>query len=410
MSVLPNGLKLHRIPLEGTRATTVLVAFEAGARAERKRENGIAHFLEHLVFKGGRKFSGYRAINDAAERLGAVLNAFTSHELVAFHITVRAEAVGEATDLLTDFLAYPRIDPDELERERGVIVQEIARANDQPSRVADDLVERAAFGGHQLGRTVLGPASNIRKFRRDQIQKFRRRQWGTDRAAAFVVGNTSHAGKALIERLFSRLPRFSEPAAYDRAPGPRRRVLTDRRDTNQSHLRLLWRPQVDPLSHRERAAFTVYATLLGGSMGSRLFDEIREQRGLCYSISAQSYLLPDVSLLYVSAGLESKKCLEAYARIGEIVEQMAEDGVREGELERARAYTAGKYILAFESTVAVARYAANQVVVFGDSPDPLATIGEIEKVGLEDVVDVASRVEGRPVVACVGPHEASEFD
>src|SRR5919204_2918552 len=116
---LPNGLRLHRVALEGTRAVTVLVAFDAGARTERPDENGMAHFLEHLVFKGGEKYATYRDVNDAAERIGGVLNAYTSHDLVAFHITARAKQAPRAIDLLTDFVNRPRIDCDELDRERG---------------------------------------------------------------------------------------------------------------------------------------------------------------------------------------------------------------------------------------------------------------------------------------------------
>ena len=130
---LPNGLPLHRVALEGTRAVTILVAFDAGARTERPEENGMAHFLEHLVFKGGEKYATYRDVNETAERLGAQLNAYTSHDLVAFHITARAEAAMEAIDLLTDFVARPHLDAEELDRERGVVIQEIARANDQPA-------------------------------------------------------------------------------------------------------------------------------------------------------------------------------------------------------------------------------------------------------------------------------------
>src|SRR5579863_4299314 len=151
-STLANGLPLHRIAVEGTRSVTLLVAFNAGARTERPEENGMAHFLEHLVFKGGEKYPTYRDVNQAAERIGAVLNAYTSHDLVAFHITARAECAFEAIDLLTDFVGRPRIDGEELDRERGVVVQEIARANDQPATIAGQLIDRAAFGDHPLGR------------------------------------------------------------------------------------------------------------------------------------------------------------------------------------------------------------------------------------------------------------------
>src|SRR5215213_3420147 len=176
-SSLPNGLPIHRVQIPGTRALTVLVAFDAGARTERPEENGMAHFLEHLVFKGGEKYDNYRKVNETAERMGAVLNAYTSHDLVAFHITCRAEVVGEAIDLLTDFVGRPKIDEDELDRERGVVIQEIARYKDQPSAVAEELIDRTAFGDHPLGRTVLGPKEHLETFNRDAIVAFRRRQW-----------------------------------------------------------------------------------------------------------------------------------------------------------------------------------------------------------------------------------------
>src|SRR5919201_4919691 len=190
-SIAPNGLPIHRVALDGTRATTILVAFDAGARTEGPEENGMAHFLEHLVFKGDEKFPSYRDVNETAERLGAVLNAFTSHDIVAFHITARAERALEAADLLTDFVGRPRIDADELDRERGGVIQEIARAHDQPSMLAEHLIDEAAFGDHPLGRPVLGPEEHLRTFSRDAIVAFRARRWSGERGGAFVVGNLS---------------------------------------------------------------------------------------------------------------------------------------------------------------------------------------------------------------------------
>src|SRR6476469_1861771 len=174
---LETGLPLVKLKMPGTRAVTALVAFDAGARTERPEENGMAHFLEHLVFKGGEKFSTYRDVNETAERLGAQLNAYTSHDVVAFHITCRSESSMEAIDLLTDFVARARIDGDELDRERGVVIQEIARYEDTPSAVADRLLDEAAYGDHPLGRSVLGPAEHLREFTREGIVEFRERRW-----------------------------------------------------------------------------------------------------------------------------------------------------------------------------------------------------------------------------------------
>jgi predicted Zn-dependent peptidase len=409
-TTLDSGLPLVQLGMQGTRSVTLLAAFDAGARTEHADENGMAHFLEHLVFKGGEKYPSYRDVNDTAERLGAQLNAYTSHDIVAFHITCRAEAVMDAADLLTDFVARPRLDPDELERERGVVIQEIARYWDQPSSVADMLLDRAVYGDHPLGRTVLGPPEHLRSFSREAIVAFRERRWAPARGGAFIAGDLSHVDAGALAELFARFPPRAEPPAADPAPSFARRVEVDGRDTNQSHLRLHWHAAIEPADLRQRAALTVYSTLLGGSMGSRLFDEIREQRGLCYAIRSYSWVHSDTASLDVSSGLDSSKCLEAYERIKQIVWELAHDGVRPGELERARAYAAGSAVLMLENTGAVARRAASQKVTFDEVSSPDEAIDALDAVTEDDVLAVARQIDGEPAVACVGPHADSDFE
>ena len=409
-TVPSNGLSIHSLALPGTRALTVLVAFDAGARNERPQENGMAHFLEHLVFKGGEKYPHYSDVNETAERLGGVLNAYTSHDLVAFHITVRAESAPAAIDLLTDFVGRPHLDAEELDRERGVVIQEINRAYDQPSTVAEYLIDRAAFGEHPLGRTVLGPEENLRAFTREGIVAFRERRWAGARGGAFLAGNVDHLpAEADLHELFGRFPALPEPSPYDPAPDFAPQTLVDQRDTNQSHLRMIYRPQLDVASVRERAALAIYSTLLGGSMGSRLFDEIREKRGLCYSVYSVAHAFADVPILQLGSGLDSAKCIEAYTRMREIVDELRSDGPTEEEVQRARAYAAGRLVLAFENSGAVARHAANQKIVFGEEIDPDRAIAALDDVTFDEVRETASNVAENLAVACVGPHTADEF-
>jgi predicted Zn-dependent peptidase len=409
-TVPANGLPIHTIGIPGTRALTVLVAFDAGARNERPEENGMAHFLEHLVFKGGEKYPTYKDVNETAERLGGVLNAYTSHDLVAFHLTVRAESAPQAIDLLSDFVGRPRLDAEELDRERGVVIQEINRAYDQPSTVAEYLIDRAAFGEHPLGRTVLGPEENLRSFTREGIVAFRERRWAGARGGVFLAGNLDHlpAEEELQER-FARFPSLPDPEPYLPAPDFSPVTLVDERDTNQSHLRMIYRPDIAVADVRERAALSIYSTLLGGSMGSRLFEEIREKRGLCYSVYAIDHAFADVPILQLGSGLESAKTIEAYSRMREIVEELREQGPTEEEVARARAYAAGRLVLAFENTGAVARYAANQRIVFGEDIDPDAAIAALDAVTFDEVREVAAGVEEKLAVGVVGPHTADEF-
>ena len=409
-TTLANGLPLHRVQLEGTRAVTVLVAFDAGARTERPEENGMAHFLEHLVFKGGEKYPHYRDVNETAERLGGVLNAYTSHDLVAFHITARAEAAMQAIDLLTDFVGRPHLDQEELDKERGVVIQEIQRYKDQPASVAEELIDRAAFGDHPLGRSVLGPEEHLRSFSRDAIVAFRSRRWSGRHGGAFVVGNLEHVpANGAVGELFERFPQLPEPEPFEPAPGLHQDVLVEERDTNQSHLRFAYRPRIDVREPRQRAALTIYATLLGGSMGSRLFDEIREQRALAYSVWAIDHAFADVPVLGLGAGLESGKCVEAFERMREIVAELRAEGPTAEEVERARAYAAGRRVLGFENTGAVARYAAGQAIVYGEPIDPDAAIRALDEVTFEDVAEVARGVDDGIAVACVGPHSTDDF-
>jgi predicted Zn-dependent peptidase len=409
-TVASNDLPIHRIPLPGTRAVTVLVAFDAGARNERSAENGMAHFLEHLVFKGGEKYPTYREVNETAERLGGVLNAYTSHDLVAFHITVRAESAAAAIDLLSDFVGRPKIDAEELDRERGVVIQEINRAYDQPSTVAEYLIDRAAFGEHPLGRTVLGPEENLRSFTREGIVAFRERRWAGARGGAFLVGNLDHLpAEEELQECFGRFPALSAPEPYEPAPTFAPQTLVDQRETNQSHLRMIYRPEIAVADVRERAALAIYSTLLGGSMGSRLFDEIREKRGLCYSVYAINHSFADVPILQLGSGLDSAKCIEAYTRMREIVDELRDEGPTEEEVQRARAYAAGRLVLSFENSGAVARYAANQKIVFDESIDPDEAIAALDAVTFDEVREVASGVADKLAIACVGPHTADEF-
>ena len=411
VTTAPNGMPIHRIALPGTRALTMLAAFDAGARTERPEENGMAHFLEHLVFKGGQSYPTYVEVNETAERIGGVLNAYTSHDLVAFHITARAERAPEALDLLTDFVGRPKLDGEELDRERGVVIQEINRYNDQPSSVAEHLIDEAAFGAHPLGRPVLGPEEHLRDtFTREGIVAFRERQWSGRTGGLFLVGNIDHLpSDSELDELVGRFPDIAPAEPFERAPEHRAQTLVSKRDTNQSHLRLIFRPSVDVTDAKERAALSIYSTLLGGSMGSRLFSEIREELGLAYSVSAFGHAHADVPLLQLSAGLDSEKCVEAYGRMRDIVSDLRENGPTEEEVERARSYAAGARVLAFERSGTVASYAATQAIVRREPVDPDTAITALDAVTFDEVDAVARGIGTEAAVACVGPHEAGDF-
>jgi predicted Zn-dependent peptidase len=277
--------------------------------------------------------------------------------------------------------------------------------------MAEHLIDRAAFGDHPLGRPVLGPAEHLRTFTREAIVAFRSRQWAGSRGGAFLVGNLS--GLPDDGELADYLCRFPSIQAdgdgAEPAPPFAPQTLVEARDSNQSHLRMSYRPAIEPTDQRQRAALGVYSTLLGGSMGSRLFDEIREQRGLAYSVYSIDHTFSDVPVLQLSAGLESGKCVEAFRRMREIVDELRRDGPTEDEFERARAYAAGRRVLAFENTNAVARHAATQTVVFGQSVHPDEAIAALDATTFDDVREVAAGISEELAVGCVGPHAVEDF-
>jgi predicted Zn-dependent peptidase len=276
--------------------------------------------------------------------------------------------------------------------------------------VAEYLIDRAAFGEHPLGRTVLGPEENLRSFTREGIVAFRERRWSGPRGGAFLVGNLDHLPtEDALREGFGRFPSLPRPEPFLPAPEFEPQKLAEERDTNQSHLRMIYRPEVAVGDVRERAALSVYTTLLGGSMGSRLFEEIREKRGLCYSVYARDHAFADMPILQLGSGLESAKCVEAYTRMREIVDDLRDAGPTGEEVARARAYAAGRLVLAFENTNAVARYAANQRIVFGEDVDPDAAIAALDAVTFDEVRETASRVADELAVGVVGPHTAEEF-
>ena len=394
----------------GSRAVTVLIAFEAGARTERREENGIAHFLEHLVFKGGQAYPTHREINQGAERLGARLNAFTSHDMVAFRISCRGTAVAEALDLLTDFVGRPRLDPSDIDSERGVVIQEIARAHDQPEDLADELVDRAAFADHPLGRPVLGTEESLRGLDREAVMAFRDRHWSGGHGGLFLVGDLSALpDEPALDELVERLPPLAERQPVEPSPPWDPSVLVEPHDSGQSQLRLLYRVDIDPTDRQARAALRVYSTLLGGSKGSLLFDEIREQRGLAYSVYALDHSFGDGALVQLAAGLQADRCLEGYERMRDAVSRLADGGLEREHVGRARTYAAGRLVVSLESTTAAAEHIAEEAVLFVEVPSVEETVATLDAVTYDKVREVARAVHPEPAVACVGPQTAQDF-
>ena len=405
VSRLENGLRIATDTVQTVDTVSLGIWVDVGTRHEPAAINGAAHFLEHMAFKGTERRSA-RDIAEEIEAVGGHLNAYTSRESTAYYAKVLKEDVPLALDILADILQNSTFDPEELERERTVILQEIGQANDTPDDIIFDHFQECAYPEQAMGRPVLGRPEIIRELGRDAVVGYLRDHYGARRMVLAAAGNLEHERLVdLADTLLSGLPAersvSTEPARY--TGGERR----EDRDLEQLHL-VLGFPGV-MLGDADYYAASVLSTAFGGGMSSRLFQEIREKRGLCYSVYAADHAFADVPILQLGSGLESSKCVEAYTRMREIVDELREQGPTRAEVERARAYAAGRRVLAFENTGAVASYAAKQRISFGDSTDPEEAIARLDAVTYEEVCEVGAGVAAQLAIACVGPHTADEL-
>lgn len=409
--VLDNGLRVIELPVPGRLATAVSIAFGAGARHERVDEVGVAHFLEHMVFKGSEGHRSARELNRSAERLGTELNAQTTEDYVEFFSAVRAESAMGVIDLLTDITGAPLLEEQHLEGERAVILQEIADDAENPGAVADDRVIAALFRGHRLATRTIGDAADIRRLTHSDLLTFRERQWSPEAGVAVIAGNLDHLDRARLNELLLRIPARPTPPAPPQIPPFQRRVEVEQRDSDVAHLRLAY--SVPELQHQrlgDRAAAEVYSQLVGGPAGSRLFEELRERRGLCYAIDAYLWGSDGVWVLSIDCSLLAANVAEAYQAIDAVIAKLRANGPTEEEASRARSYASGACALSFESITARADHALELIMRYGDHElDPLLHLQAIESVTYDDIAQLAARVAPGPCVGCVGAVDSDIF-
>jgi predicted Zn-dependent peptidase len=396
---LANGLTVATDAMAGVESATVGVWVAAGARHEPAEVNGIAHLLEHMAFKGTKRRSAL-AIAEEIEAVGGYLNAYTTREHTAYYARVLAGDVPIAVDILADILQHSTFDPAELERERAVILQEIGQAEDTPDDIIFDHLQLTAFPEQALGRPILGSPEIVRRLDREAVRSYMRTRYGASSMILVGAGRVEHEALVrLAETHFAELP-----AKADLAREPASFVGGERRDTKeleQVHLVLGFAglPHIDP----EYYAASVYSTLIGGGMSSRLFQEVREKRGLVYSVYSFSNSYFDGGLFGIYAGTGEAQAAETLRVIADELAR-ARDDVSEEELNRARAQVKAGLLMGRESTGARAEQLAQQLMIFG-RPLPVAEIvAELEAVDRARLMRVAERLtSSAPAFAALGP-------
>ena len=366
--------------MPGLRSASVGVWVTAGGRHERAEQNGIAHFLEHMAFKGTAKRSPLD-IAEAIENVGGYINAYTSREMTAYYARVLEADVPLAIDVIADILLNPVFDPNEIEIERGVILQEIGQALDTPDDIIFDWLQETAFPDQPLGRTILGPPERVRQFSRDDLAGFVAERYGPEQMILSAAGAVDHdAVVALAEDLFGGLTAAPAPTAEAaRFTGGERRVA---KDLEQVHLTLAF--EAPGYRHDDIYVSQVFATALGGGMSSRLFQEAREKRGLCYSIFSQAGAYSDTGLTTIYAGTSAEQIEDLMSDTVDQLKSMA-DAATEAEVERARVQMKAGLLMGLEAPSSRAERLARMVAIWDRVPPLDETLARIEAVSADRI-------------------------
>jgi len=404
LTTLPNGFRIVTETMPGLASAAVGVWITAGSRHERPEENGVAHFLEHMAFKGTERRSALR-IAEEIEDVGGYINAYTSRETTAYYARVLAEDVPLALDVVSDIVLNPVFDPKEIETERHVILQEIGQALDTPDDIIFDWLQEAAYPGQAMGRTILGPAETVARLGGADLRGFVGRHYRPGRMILAAAGAVDHdrvvaAAQAIFGGLEAAAEDGPEPARWQ--GGERREV----KDLEQVHFAMGF---AGP-GYRDADFHTaqVYATALGGGMSSRLFQKIREERGLCYSIHAQSGSHDDTGMITIYAGTSAEEIGELAALTMDEMARAAGD-MTEAEVARARAQMRAGLLMGLESPSGRAERLARLVAIWGRVPDLAEAIARIDAVGRDAVRDFGARLVagGQPALALYGPAGAA---
>jgi predicted Zn-dependent peptidase len=406
-SQLNNGLRIATDRIETVDTVSLGIWVDVGTRHEPAEINGVAHFLEHMAFKGTERRSAL-AIAEEIEAVGGHLNAYTSRESTAYYAKVLKEDVPLALDILADILQHSTFEAEELERERTVILQEIGQANDTPDDIIFDYFQERAYPDQAMGRPVLGRPEIIRRLRREDVTAYLRDHYGASHMVLAAAGNLDHDRiVALAEQLLAEMPAerplATEPARY--TGGERR----EERDLEQLHL-IMGFPGLR-LDDPDYYAGAVLTTAFGGGMSSRLFQEIREKRGLVYSVHCFGHNYRDGGLFGIYAGTGEEEAAELVPALCEEVRKL-EDGLTPVELARAKAQLKAGLLMSLESTSARCEQLAQHLLIYGTPFDPAEIVGRIEAVDAAAIGRVVARLRaGPPTVTALGPlRRLEDFD
>ena len=407
---LENGMRVLTAPMPQAQSVTCFVMCAAGSRYETWETNGIAHFAEHMFFKGTERRPTVRDIAGEVDAIGGEFNAFTSKEYTGYFVRCAAASRDVALDVLADMLRHSKFNAEEIEREKGVIVEEMNMYLDTPRDLVDNIYEQVLYGDQPLGWMVIGHKDAVQNARRETFLEYLDRWYTPQRMVLGVGGRIEPGLLARAEELFGDVdgngaggPPPVEPVAAD---GPR--VKIHRKDSDQAHL-CLGVPSY-PLQHPDRYPLQLLAMVLGGGMSSRLFTEVRERRGLAYYVFGVNHSYTDAGTLYSQAGVDLTRIDDAVTTIGGELKKMADERVPSDELEKARSFAKGRFVLQIESPQGMIQFGLRREVLEGGAVEPQEVLDGLDAVTAEDVQRVAQDVIAANgfALAVVGPFDDAD--
>jgi predicted Zn-dependent peptidase len=389
---LDNGLRILTAPIDSAQSVTCAIMLAAGSRYETPQTNGIAHFAEHMFFKGTERRPTARDISKEIDAIGGEFNAFTGKEYTGYYVRCAAESRDIALDVLVDMLRNSKFAPEEIDREKGVIIEEMNMYFDTPRDFIGGVYEELLYGDQPLGWDIIGRKETIRSATHDTFRGYLD-HWYTP--SRMVVGVGGKIGDGLHDRIAELLG--DVPAAETGEPEPVRvdmngdaRVKVHTKQSDQAHVCLGVHSY--PLEHPDRYVLQVLSTILGGGMSSRLFTEVRERRGLAYYVYGLNHSYTDTGSLYAQAGVDINRIDDAVSTIARELRTIADEAVPQDELDKAKSFANGRFVLQLETSHGLIMFGLRREVLESRTPDPEEVLAELDKVAAEDVQRVAQDV------------------
>jgi predicted Zn-dependent peptidase len=405
---LDNGLRVLTASMPHAQSVSCFIMLAAGSRYEAPEASGIAHFSEHMFFKGTERRPTARDISAEVDAIGGEFNAFTGKEYTAYYVRCATEYRDIALDVLVDMLRHARFDPEEIEREKGVILEEMNMYIDTPRDYISRIYDQLVYDDDPLGRNILGTKETIQAATRDTFRDYVGNWYTPERIVVGLAGNLGDGPVEKIAELLGDLPAAPTGVPPESAFARNGRVKVHEKVSDQAHLCLGVTGY--EIGHPDRYVVELLRTVLGGGMSSRLFTEVRERRGLAYYVFAANQAYTDSGTLYSQAGVDLKRVDEAVTTILAELRTIAAEPVPADELEKARSYAKGRFVLSLESPQGTNMFGLRREVLEGRATEPSEVLAELDKVTADDILRVARDLirEESLRLAVIGPFADAE--